>query len=370
VAGVVGRFGEKVAGYVNRGMPEFVVGDGAGLGTVLGILVKNAFNGGEVKVDARGEDGGVRFTVVAEGRFSGEKMGVARAIVRGMGGELHLHEGNEGEGSTVWFLIHFSREGAGKDPAWKNGDGVRGLRVLVAEDNEINRVVICDQLEQLGHTAVTVGNGGEALEALGNGGGWDAVLLDCQMPVMDGYHTVAAMRQREERAGGRTWVVAVTANGMAEEREACLRAGMDDFLTIPVELQELARALARIPARTPNGNAAVSAEKLAGLRGSKAVSGENLFEKMARLFMESSPLLLDEIDTALRQDDLPGAVRCAHKMGGGCSYFGAKALQGLCAELERLGRAGDHAGMRSVAPLVRQEYARVEMALSRREVVA
>jgi CheY-like chemotaxis protein/HPt (histidine-containing phosphotransfer) domain-containing protein len=216
---------------------------------------------------------------------------------------------------------------------------------------------------------MTVQNGVEALEALEKCA-WDAVLMDCQMPVMDGYETVEAIRRAEEaeEGSGHTWVVAVTANALDGEREACLRAGMDDFLSKPFQVQQLAQVIARIP--VPEGETAASRpvidlSVLAGLAKSKASNGENLLARMVDLFTDSGPPMLDQMERGLREDDFETAIRCAHKMAGGCGYFGADELYRLCTSMERVGRAGDKAMVRTLAPLIRQEYARVELALER-----
>ncbi len=239
----------------------------------------------------------------------------------------------------------------------------RVLRLLVAEDEIINQIVLGERLAQLGHSFVTVTNGRDALEAL-KGSEWDALLLDCHMPVMDGFETVATLRRLESDGAARTWVVAVTASAIEGEREACLRAGMDDFLLKPCEIGQLAQVIARIPARGQGvAPPAVDAALLTGLSTAKSRSGENLLNRMVALFIESGPVMLDQLDKGVREGDFAGAVAAAHKLAGGCSYFGADKLYVLCMEFEQLGRDNDHAAMHPLAPRIRQEYARVEQAL-------
>jgi len=398
--------------HVADDVPECLSGDPDRLRQILTNLLGNAVKfteEGEIRLDVRAEEeptgaeGGIvlRFTVMDTGiglqadactrifdafaqadpsttrRYGGTGLGLAisRQIVRLMGGDIHVHS-TPGEGATFWFTARFGTECSGieggveAEPAAQMEKAAgRPLRILIAEDNEINQLVLSEQLNKLGHACTTVRNGMEALEALENTT-WDAVLMDCQMPVMDGYEAVEAIRRAEqaEPGGGRTWVVGVTANAMDGEREACLRAGMDDFLSKPFQVRDLARVIARIPApegETGGAGPAIDVSLLGTLAKAKASNGENLLVRMVNLFTESGPVMLDEMDRALREDDFDTAMRCAHKMAGGCGYFGAQELYRLCTDMERVGRGGEYGMVRTLAPLIRQEYARVEVALER-----
>ena len=117
------------------------------------------------------------------------------------------------------------------------------MRVLVAEDNIVNQKVAIRQLQKLGLYADAVSNGREVLEAMDRIG-YDVVLMDCQMPEMDGYETTQAMRRHEHFS--ETYIIAMTANAMQGDREKCLDAGMDDYIPKPIRIQDLEAALAKV----------------------------------------------------------------------------------------------------------------------------
>ena len=119
-----------------------------------------------------------------------------------------------------------------------------GLRILVAEDNEVNLIVTDTLLKRLGATVVTAQNGLEA-EITWASDHFDLVLMDCQMPVVDGYTATRRIRQHEEGTGRRIPIIAITANAAEQDRKACLDAGMDDFLTKPISNQDLTTTILR-----------------------------------------------------------------------------------------------------------------------------
>jgi CheY-like chemotaxis protein len=123
------------------------------------------------------------------------------------------------------------------------GDG--GLRLLVAEDNKTNQLLISRLLEKLGHTVTLAGDGTEVLSLLENQE-FDGVFMDIQMPKMDGFETAAAIREREKRRGTYLPIIALTAHAIEGYREVCLQSGMDEYVTKPIQLPELNRALAFI----------------------------------------------------------------------------------------------------------------------------
>ena len=188
-------------------------------------------------------------------RYGGTGLGLAisHELVQLMGGKIGA-ESQPGKGSTFWFSVVvpvLAAEPAALAQPEPVAAGVvpdkpslAGLSVLVAEDNAINQLLATMQLEELHCVATTVDNGREVLEKLARER-FDVILMDCQMPLMDGYETTRRIRASETK-GEHIPIIAVTANAMEDEREAALACGMDDFLTKPYSHAALQDALLRL----------------------------------------------------------------------------------------------------------------------------
>ncbi len=185
-------------------------------------------------------------------RFGGTGLGLAicRRLCESMGGAISV-ESDPGQGATCRFTLH-APPGRGPAPGDEDAPhaqtgslgGRHPLRVLLAEDNRLNQRVGQLQLQRLGYRCDLASDGRQVLEALERQP-YDAILMDVHMPEMDG---LQATRRLRERAGHRPWVIAMTASAMAEDREECREAGMDDFLAKPVQLESLRAALLKVPA--------------------------------------------------------------------------------------------------------------------------
>ena len=232
----------------------------------------------------------------------------------------------------------------------------RALRVLVAEDFAINQKVVMRMLERLGHHARVVSDGRAALAALDTGA-FDIVLMDVQMPEMDGLEATRSIRARESaigsgtepapagsayadpaRARGRIPIVALTAHAMKSDEERCLAAGMDGYLSKPVTVEALARALARF-ALAPGAPAAGPPVDLAlALRG---IDGDvELLGELSALFVDEWPARQEELRSALHALDAARLERAAHGLKGVLGALGAGGAAAVAAALETLARDG------------------------------
>jgi signal transduction histidine kinase/DNA-binding response OmpR family regulator len=241
------------------------------------------------------------------------------------------------------------------------------LRILLAEDNAINQKVALRLLEKLGYRADVVANGLEVLQALERQP-YDLVLMDVQMPEMDGFEATRRIRGQWPHPTLR--IIAMTAHALQGDREKCLRAGMDDYISKPVQLEELARVLRggqkKSSAVEPSPTSAVEADVLEQLRTMLGEDAPQMLHELVTLFLENAPKLLETMRTAVAQGDPAGLQRAAHTLKSTTAMLGATALSSLCQELESQGEAK---ALTSTADKIAQaeaEYARVKEALKRK----
>lgn len=219
-------------------------------------------------------------------------------------------------------------------------------RILIAEDHPVNREVILRQLRLLGHAADAVGNGRQALEALEDGD-YALLLTDCQMPDMDGYDLAREIRRRES-AGRRLPIIAITANAMKGESENCAAAGMDDFLTKPVQLATLQGRLERwLPqedlarAETVGQGAEPRAASVLSMELVKEYFGEDNAGETLRFYLDTLKDDVAELSVAIKAMDAEAAQIRAHRIKGAAKYVGATRIETVSATLERACGPGD-----------------------------
>jgi PAS domain S-box-containing protein len=236
--------------------------------------------------------------------------------------------------------------------------------LLVAEDNEVNQKVAARILEKLGYRVEVADNGREALAACERQQ-YDAVLMDAHMPGMDGYEATRRIRERE--AGSRrTPIIAMTASAMKGDREKCLEAGMDDYVSKPVTPETLEAVVQRWvagarPADAQPRHAAPADDLLdeAIVRGLMAIDEDGtLMDELVATFLRIAPARLAAIRKAA-DGDAAQLESAAHSFLGSCSTLGCGRLAELCARLELLGRSGSLEGAAALADALEAEYAAV-----------
>jgi signal transduction histidine kinase/CheY-like chemotaxis protein len=234
----------------------------------------------------------------------------------------------------------------------------QGKKLLVVEDNKVNQKVITGMLAKFQVVPDIVDNGQLALDKLEQST-YDLILMDCQMPVLDGYQAVRELRRREIAQGStRQAVVALTAHALTGEREKCLAAGMDDYLTKPITWASLAEILARwleVPSATEQlpterGVATMVWDKTATLKG--LGGDEELLGDMITSFLAEMPGQLSTLQVSQEQGDLSALADVAHSIKGAVSYFYAPGIRDCAVRLEQAARSKQSADYRQLAEIL------------------
>jgi PAS domain S-box-containing protein len=241
------------------------------------------------------------------------------------------------------------------------------LKILVADDNAVNQQLALALLEKMGYRADVVVNGAEVLDALVRQR-YDVVLMDVEMPVMDGLEASRRINQQWS-ASERPRIIAMTANAMQGDRETCLAAGMDDYLSKPIRRAELAAALARSESRSPPADGSPTApdvedREAVDLTQLEAAVGDPIFvRELISTFLSDAPRLVGTLRSSLEQRKPEELRRAAHTLKSNGRTFGAIALASLSEELELSTQTGTLAGADELVRRIESEYARVEGAL-------
>jgi PAS domain S-box-containing protein len=401
------------AARVSLETPSHLRGDPQRLRQVLTNLCSNAIKfteRGAITLDAalQGRNGGgvtVRFTVSDTGigigrdqvarlfapfvqadasstrRYGGTGLGLAicKQLVEMMGGTIGV-DSREGQGSTFWFTAVFelapavqcqpANEQAG-GPGPRRGTALRErtARILLAEDNATNRQVAFAQLRKLGYEPAAVTNGAEAVEAIRDGQ-YGLVLMDCEMPVMDGFEAARHIR----RSLPAIPIIALTADAMPADRDRCLSEGMNDYLAKPVELRLLERMLAKwLPAS--GGCMAPAPGEVSAERSTSVFNVEALLRRLMgdrklagtvlRGFLRDVPSQLNNLRARLDEADAPGARLQAHALKGAAATVAAESLCAIALAIERAGAAGQLDPCGELLPRAVEEFERFKGTLER-----
>jgi two-component system sensor histidine kinase/response regulator len=249
---------------------------------------------------------------------------------------------------------------------------LRPLRILLAEDTLINQRLAVGLLEQMGHTIVVANNGREAVAELEqaslNRQPFDLVLMDVQMPEMDGLEATAKIRELERGSGRHVPIVAMTARAMKGDRERCLAAGMDGYLAKPVRSKELRAAIRAVLSGATVGSTPRTEEEDHMVRTADPTAGvdwafaresvgdnENLLRMLIEAALQEHPRLLAELRRAVESADAAAVGRAAHAVKGSIRYFGVTPAFELAYTLECMGNSGDLTGAAEVLDSMEQQ---------------
>jgi PAS domain S-box-containing protein len=241
----------------------------------------------------------------------------------------------------------------------------KSFRVLLAEDNAINRELVVRVLVKRGHSVTVVPNGKLALDAL-EAQTFDVILMDVQMPEMDGFEATAAIRRNEEVSGAHIPIIAMTAHALKGDRERCLAAGMDEYISKPIRAEELLNLIESVTAGSGSTHNAVEATHPIidwNLALERVDGDEVLLGDLAKLFCQEYPGMLAAVQEAVLVKDAERLERAAHTLKGSVGALGAQDACDAALTLERLARAGDLDDADEAYAVLVQKIDRLRLAL-------
>jgi CheY-like chemotaxis protein len=242
------------------------------------------------------------------------------------------------------------------------------LRILLAEDNVVNQKVAIHILQRMGYRADVAANGLEVLAAISQQT-YDLIFMDMQMPEMDGIETTKQIYNYWEkgRLAQKPRIVAMTANAMQGDREICLAAGMDDYLSKPIHNSELVRVLSECQSVTSNTSALLSVNVGVLHEMANDIGGEDpaFLVELIDSYLENTHSLFQDLYASFAQQNFDSLLRIVHTLKSSSGVIGAEDLSNLCRELEKDLRSNDYEGLEIKINKIADEYAQVKSDLER-----
>ncbi|MGE3537542.1 MAG: ATP-binding protein [Candidatus Tectimicrobiota bacterium] len=413
------RKGLQLTASLAPDVPAWVAGDRGRLQQILTNLLGNAIKftargqvsvqvtcaaaqAGEVTLHFAVSDTGIGLTEEARQRLfqaftqadtsttrkyggTGLGLAIAKQLAEMMGGDIGV-ESTPGVGSTFWFTVRCQTRQApagaatGQPPSQPIHEAWAApyKHILVVEDNVVNQKVLSQLLRKLGYHVDVAANGLEAID-LSSRQTYDCLFMDCQMPHLDGYAATAAIRQREASTGRHTPIIAMTANALPGDRERCLHAGMDDYLSKPVLRPALEQLLATwlacppvvpvlpAPASASSPRPVVDPGTFAALL--ELVDGDDttFVHTLIASFLEDAAAYLAVLEEAVRTEQPARMAQTASTLHSSSTHVGALGLAALCTALQQCGEAGQTTEAEPLLESLRQEFDRVRGALRHEE---
>jgi signal transduction histidine kinase/DNA-binding response OmpR family regulator len=275
-------------------------------------------------------------------KYGGTGLGLAitQALTTLMKGTLKV-ESELGKGSTFYLSIPLSHSAPvplrTSSPPTQYTD-IPALNILLVEDNPVNQTLTIQLLSQKGHTIMVAQNGQEALKCFTDNK-FDLILMDVQMPIMDGLETTREIRKREAQTHQHIPIIALTAHAMSGDKDRCLQAGMDGYVSKPIQIDTLLQVIKTHiphtlqPATTHTPPSSIETLFLKNFGGDL-----NLLQQIIRIFLENLPTQIEQIEQAIKNKDAKNLEISAHAIKGSVANFGANQAQEFALELEEMGR--------------------------------